>query len=191
MSRIITASATINGVDDETFGSNEFGHAEFTRETVLGDAQPQNGMRMQCRWGGECRVELDLTGQLLNNEDVRISGVALLFEGTSEDTNDLNGRTEFTFLVPRGKTVSNQQQVKNTDEGGDFATIDMSVSNILVQVNSQALQVAQGAIYAIQDNGDMLFYKHAGFNDGSPNWPISAKKIGNGWNFKQVFAGSN
>jgi hypothetical protein len=35
----------------------------------------------------------------------------------------------------------------------------------------------------------MLFYKYAGAADGSPNWPIQAKKIGNGWNFKQVFAG--
>jgi hypothetical protein len=133
MARRVTASATINGVDDETFGSNEFGHAEFTRETILGDAQPQNVMRMQCRWGGECRVELDLTGQMIDNGDVRVSGVALLFEGTSEDTNDLDGRAEFTFLVPRGKTVSNSQRVDNTDEGGDFATIDMSVNNSIVE----------------------------------------------------------
>jgi hypothetical protein len=35
---------------------------------------------------------------------------------------------------------------------------------------------ADGAIYAIQENGDMLFYKHAGFLDGSANWPISGKK---------------
>ena len=46
-------------------------------------------------------------------------------------------------------------------------------------------------VYAIKPDGDMLFYKHTGFNDGSPNWPITAKKIGNGWNFKQVFAGDN
>ena len=37
----------------------------------------------------------------------------------------------------------------------------------------------------------MLFYKHAGFNDGSPDWPIQAKQIGNGWDFRQVFAGDN
>ena len=37
----------------------------------------------------------------------------------------------------------------------------------------------------------MLFYKHAGFDDGSANWPIQAQKIDNGWNFRQVFAGSN
>jgi hypothetical protein len=44
-------------------------------------------------------------------------------------------------------------------------------------------------VYAITEGGDMLFYKHIGTADGSPNWPIQAKKIGNGWNFKQVFAG--
>src|SRR5437764_1432293 len=44
-------------------------------------------------------------------------------------------------------------------------------------------------IYAIQDNGDMPFYKHTGAATGSATWPIQAKKIGNGWNFKQVFAG--
>jgi hypothetical protein len=42
-------------------------------------------------------------------------------------------------------------------------------------------------IYAIRQNGDMLFYKHAGTSDGSPNWPIQAKQVGNGWNFRQVF----
>lgn len=46
--RRVTVSATINGVDDETFGSNEFGHAEFTRDTILGNAQPQKGGSM--RW---------------------------------------------------------------------------------------------------------------------------------------------
>jgi hypothetical protein len=46
-------------------------------------------------------------------------------------------------------------------------------------------------VYAIADSGDMLFYKHAGAADGSATWPIQAKKIGSGWNFKQVFAGDN
>ncbi|WP_035138405.1 tachylectin-related carbohydrate-binding protein, partial [Fischerella muscicola] len=46
-------------------------------------------------------------------------------------------------------------------------------------------------IYAIKSDGDMLFYKHTGTDDGSPTWPIQGVKIGNGWNFKQVFAGDN
>ncbi len=53
----------------------------------------------------------------------------------------------------------------------------------------QVFAGSDGAIYAIQPNGDMLFYKHTGTADGSANWAVEAKKIGNGWNFKQVFAG--
>ena len=37
----------------------------------------------------------------------------------------------------------------------------------------------------------MLFYKYTGAATGSADWPVQAKKIGNGWNFKQVFAGNN
>ena len=59
---------------------------------------------------------------------------------------------------------------------------------VLTLWSSSALATA---IYAITESGDMLFYKHTGTTDGSPNWPVQAKKIGNGWNFKQVFAGEN
>lgn len=37
-----------------------------------------------------------------------------------------------------------------------------------------------GSVYAVTVDGDMLFYKYAGAADGSPNWPIQAKKIGMG-----------
>ena len=47
---------------------------------------------------------------------------------------------------------------------------------------------ASTPIYAIRTNGEMLFYKHAGVNDGSDNWAIQAKQIGHGWDFRQVFA---
>lgn len=133
MARRLTASAKIFGVDDETFGSDEYGRAEYTREVVLADSQPQNVLHMECRWGGECRVELDLTGQMMDNGDVRISGNALLYEGTSESTGDLDGQTDFTALVPRGKTVSSSQTVKNTDEGGDYANITITFNNALVE----------------------------------------------------------
>jgi hypothetical protein len=69
----------------------------------------------------------------VDNQSVRIDGNAKLFEGTSEDTNDLDGETTFTFIVPRGRTVSNAQQVRNTDEGGDFADIRISATNTIVE----------------------------------------------------------
>ncbi|HAJ59568.1 MAG TPA: hypothetical protein DCP31_10080 [Cyanobacteria bacterium UBA8543] len=133
MARRLTASAKIFGVDDETFGSNEYGRAEFTRETILGNSQPQNVLNMECRWGGECRVELSLIGQVMDNSDIRVTGTALLYEGTSESTGDLDGRIDFNSLVPRGKTTSTTQRVSNTDEGGDYADITITFNNSIVE----------------------------------------------------------
>ena len=43
-------------------------------------------------------------------------------------------------------------------------------------------------VYAIRQNGDMLFYRHAGYRDGTARWSIQAKQIGNGWDFRQLLA---
>ena len=70
----------------------------------------------------------------------------------------------------------------------------MSIVNALATVVVLALwsfSALATPVYAITENGDMLFYKHTGADGGSADWPIQAKKIGNGWNFKQVFAGDN
>jgi hypothetical protein len=133
MARRLTASAFISGVDDETFGSNEYGEASLVRETVLSDSVPQNVLDMECRWGGECRVELTLVGQALDNGDVRVNGTAKLFEGTSEGTSDLDGQRDFVVLVPRGKNASDSVTVKNDDEGGDYADITVTFNNAIVE----------------------------------------------------------
>lgn len=133
MARRLTASGYISGVDDETFGSNEYGNASLTRETVLSDSQPQNVLSLECRWGGECRVELTLIGQALNNGEVRVNGNAKLFEGTSESTGDLDGQRDFVVLVPRGQNVSHSVRVNNDNEGGDYADITVTFNNSIVE----------------------------------------------------------
>jgi hypothetical protein len=56
----------------------------------------------------------------------------------------------------------------------------------------QVFAGAEGAIYAIRNNGDMLLYRHLGTSDGANRWaPWSGTKIGNGWGFLQVFAGDD
>ena len=133
MARRLTASGYISGVDDETFGSNEYGNASLTRETILSNSQPQNVLDMECRWGGECRVELTLVGQVLDKGDVRVNGTAKLFEGTSESTGDLDGRRDFVVLVPRGKNASHSVRINNDDEGGDYADITVTFNNSIVE----------------------------------------------------------
>jgi hypothetical protein len=46
-----------------------------------------------------------------------------------------------------------------------------------------------GSIYAINDNGEMFFFR-LGRSRGAPDdWTVRNQRIGTGWNFKQVFAG--
>jgi hypothetical protein len=45
-------------------------------------------------------------------------------------------------------------------------------------------------IYAINANNDLLWYRHEGIGDGSFKWSDDkARKVGNGWDVKQIFAG--
>ncbi len=130
--RRLSVNVNINGTDDESIGPDEHGSSSFNREITLNDNQarqlpgPPNG---DLRWGGECRVELLLTAQKNDNGDVRLDGVALLFEGTSESTTDLDGRAAFSIVIPRGQTLTHSLMVHNTDEGGDFASLSFSVMN--------------------------------------------------------------
>ncbi|MBC7922522.1 MAG: fibronectin type III domain-containing protein, partial [Ferruginibacter sp.] len=51
---------------------------------------------------------------------------------------------------------------------------------------------AKGVIYGVTLNDDLMWYRHDGRNDGSFRWAFSeGKKVGNGWNFKQVFSGGD
>lgn len=51
---------------------------------------------------------------------------------------------------------------------------------------------AKGVIYGVTLNDDLLWYRHEGRNLGNFRWTFSeGKKVGVGWNFKQVFSGGD
>jgi hypothetical protein len=51
---------------------------------------------------------------------------------------------------------------------------------------------AVGITYAISLDDDLLWYRHDGRNDGTFRWAFNeGRKVGNGWNFKQVFSGGD
>lgn len=56
-----------------------------------------------------------------------------------------------------------------------------------------AFAAGGGVIYLIRDNGELLWYKHLGYQDGSGRWdPASGKVVGTGWKgFFSVFSGGN
>jgi len=56
-----------------------------------------------------------------------------------------------------------------------------------------AFAAGRGIIYLVKTNGDLLWYKHLGYKDGSATWdPKSGTKVGSGWtNFHAAFSGGN
>lgn len=69
-----------------------------------------------------------------NSNRVLIKGTAVLFEGDSEDTDDDDDTETFEFLVGKGKTESYTVMLHNDGAGGgDRGTIDITVSNSLLE----------------------------------------------------------
>src|SRR4029450_4758565 len=102
MARRLAGTVTIDGTDDEWF-SDEHGHSTQTIEVILDEGQPANDIEIKpLRFGGEVRIELQLRGQVVGTGTVQLSGRAKLFEGTSEDTDDLDASQDFVFTVPKG-----------------------------------------------------------------------------------------
>jgi len=130
--RRITAAGHIDLTDHETFGSNEHGSADQFNEAVISDELPQVVLTMQGTAGGEMRVEIQLTGQARKSGDILVQGLAKLFEGTSEQTDDLDGQRSFTVLVPRDGFLSHNLNIRNDDEGDDHAEISLTFSNTAV-----------------------------------------------------------
>lgn len=129
MSRKISVAGNMRIVDDETFGSNEEERRAFSDAKFLDDDQLEQVIYVEEGVGGEVRLELTINAQLLTNDGIRVSGVASLFEGTSEDTSDLDGQHFFNFVVLPNRVINHKFRVRNTDEGGDFADVSFSCSN--------------------------------------------------------------
>ncbi len=129
--RKVTITASFEGQDYEVFGSNEYPPPFNTaRMVILTNDMPQGLLNFQSRWGGECRAEFNALVQRLTNGDVRVYGELKLFEGTSEDTDDLDGVTGIDFICPKSTTLPWEVYVRNNDENDDdWAKVKMVVSN--------------------------------------------------------------
>jgi Tachylectin len=94
---------------------------------------------------------------------------------------------------------NNGQVIWNRHEGredGTFRWVLEKGQNVANAVNKQvfwrAAHVfaggAPGIIYAIMDDGDLLWFRHDGWWDGSDKWAFDqGKLVGSGWQVKEVF----
>ena len=97
-----------------------------------------------------------------------------------------------------GVTLDNQLMWTRHDGRGDgsFQWAPMPNGGKLVGLGwnfKQMFGAGNGVIYGITENGDLMWFRHDGQNNGSFNWTPATvgRKVGSGWNFKQVFSGGN
>jgi hypothetical protein len=120
------------GRDYETFGDDELldpGPEYF--ELELGPDKLINTKHRTYKWGGEMRLEYVITVRLLVNNTIDCQLQGTLFEGTSEDTGDLDGTGSLTFQSAVGATAGATLTITNTDEDDDDAgVLSISVKNV-------------------------------------------------------------
>jgi hypothetical protein len=139
MANVMFGSATINGTDDEWWPfSDEHGDSFQQITRVLQPNQSPVQIHVDpLKWGGECRVELDLFASVNQQNQIHVTGEARLFEGVTENTDDLEDTQSFAFDVGPGIPGLNQPATYNLSLfnnelfGGDSASIDLSFFNIV------------------------------------------------------------
>ncbi len=134
MQNRITHSVRMDITDDETF-SDEHARIDRAGTLVLEASRPELTDLTIGKCGGEVRMELRVTYRQAAGGAVGVSGRALLYEGTSENTNDLDGLANFDGTVASGAAREFRVRVRNTDEGGDSADIRVNVNNLALGEN--------------------------------------------------------
>ena len=108
-------------------------------------------------------------------------------------------RTKQEIEADARRVTAHAQVLYTLDDAGELASYshDLTSGDVagpLPVASGPDFRLAfsggDGVIYAIADNGDLLWFRHDGRVDGSFKWADNnARKIGVGWNMKHVFAG--
>jgi hypothetical protein len=119
------------GRDDELF-DDEFTDpgAEYFEVALSPDNLSHTTSRTY-RWGGELRAEFTITFRLLVNNTVDVQIDGKLYEGTSENTGDLDGLGSTNLQVPINQTRAATLSITNTEENDpDEGRLAVSVRNV-------------------------------------------------------------
>lgn len=142
MFRNLNGIVRVDGKDAEDIGSDEWVHTAHVVGILLPVGEPSwRPLNIpHVRWGGECRVEIDVSVRAMGDRRVAVSGWAYFYEGASEDTGEEEDRTQIDFIVPRNtSTLQNPfvipYELRNRVLIGaeDHATVTFSLKNDIVE----------------------------------------------------------
>ena len=141
MPRMLVGTVRVEGVDHEDFSSNEHPTDKLRNiQIVLEPGQPaQNLSIAPVKWGGECRVEVEVNATMLNDSSIKVAGNARFFEGASEETGEMEDQVSIDFTVPRtvGLTPPRHHHVSLRNRvligAEDSAEVFFDLSNLLLE----------------------------------------------------------
>ena len=131
--REVSVSGTMKLKDEENFGSDEFAtRTKLFRVIRIGAFYTHDEDGWTEKMGGEVRAELSLNlDWQMADSSVRVTCTLKLFEGTSEDTGDLDGQATQVFVISRGEIDKPCPMfVRNDDEDDDdHVDLMLKISN--------------------------------------------------------------
>lgn len=145
--RVLVASGTLDGVDHERLAPNELMHqAVFAKVVLTAQDIPQSFATWVKGLGGECRLEVELTAQLLAQKRILVTVNGKLFEGDSEATTSLEAEKTESMVVPKGQPIPFTMVPYNSGVlggGGDSGTISLPFINESSSIPSQRRMISQ------------------------------------------------
>ena len=134
--REVVLAGTMVLHDYETFANDEEKTVDFSGSGIptthqLGPFQTHVDLPVWIdKVGGEIRGEVRLILDWKNDSSVDVKFNIKLYEGTSEDTTDLDGEESGILNIPKDTTGNLSEEVWNTDEGSpDFIKLNMTIEN--------------------------------------------------------------
>jgi hypothetical protein len=131
--RLVDIQVIFQGCDSESFAENETIRIDDQFKLPLNPRTPTNSRTLTYKWGGECRSEFLISVTLRVDYSVIVNVNGWLYEGTSEETDDLDGVNCISIAVPEDfidPGATGMIQIDNLDDsGGDFGRLWLTVKN--------------------------------------------------------------
>lgn len=123
--RKVVVQGNLHIVDDE-HGRDEVVDRPFYREIYVGPFQKPPGEYVEERMGGEIRVELPFSVELQPDNSVQLGWQMRFYEGTREDTHDLEMSGAHSTHVPPG---AQQGWTQTLADGSGSVRLDVTITN--------------------------------------------------------------
>jgi hypothetical protein len=132
--RRVQIQARIQTTDDEWWPwDDEHADTSQFQEVFIGPWHTHEEVYFEQRMGGEVRIELRFVVDLNADRSANINVNAKMFEGTTEDTTDLNDEENTTgFRVAKDQSRSGSLRLYNEEfAGGDISNISFTITNLV------------------------------------------------------------